>query len=54
MYACTTYERCVHGGQKRELDPLERELKIVVSCSMGTGVTDGCELQHGHWSYRWL
>lgn len=38
MYVCTCLSVCVHmsrrasGGQKRELDPLELELKAVVSC----------------------
>lgn len=39
MYVCIT--RCIpgaQGGQKRELDPVELEVQIVVSFDIGTKI----------------
>lgn len=37
MFICASHACIVQGGQKRVLDPLEMELKVVVSCLVSVG-----------------
>lgn len=37
MFICASHACSVHGGQKRVLDPLEMELKVVMNCHVSAG-----------------
>lgn len=37
MYLCAPWHAWCHGDQRRVSDPLELELKTIVSCPVGTG-----------------
>lgn len=37
MFICASHACSVHGGQKKVLDPLEMELKVVVNCHVSAG-----------------